>query len=424
MLRAPLIAIVVGSLAFAGSASTRADDSFVLTAQRIHVSPYSADEPIENGLIVVRAGKIVAAGSREQVKVPEDLRVSRCSGGFVAAGFQNSHVHFTEAPFSGAAQRPAEELSAHIERMLTRYGFTTVLDTASNPDDTFALRARIEKGEVRGPRILTAGAPLYPHNGIPFYLRDLPPEVLGDLPEPETVEEALAVVRENLDAGADATKLFVVTPLSQKKVAHMSEAIAAAAVKETHARQRLVVAHPTNADGVRLALAAGVDILAHTTIQDIPSVWSAELIEDMVARGMLVIPTLQLWPYEMKKAGLAQNIIDLAVGDAVQEIRSFYNAGGNILFGTDVGYMTDYDPTEEYVLLRRALSPMHVLASLTTTPALRWNESDRRGRVVAGLDADLVVLQADPQDDVRNFAKVSCTIRGGRIIYSAGGKAP
>src|SRR5690349_15048997 len=80
--------------------------------------------------------------------------------------------------------------------------------------------------------------------------------------------------------------------------------------------------------------------------------------------------------------------------------------------------MTDYDPIDEYVLMARAgLSWKQTLASLTTAPAERFGESARRGRVAVGMDADVVVFGNDPLDDVRNFASVRYTIRGGRVIY-------
>jgi imidazolonepropionase-like amidohydrolase len=80
--------------------------------------------------------------------------------------------------------------------------------------------------------------------------------------------------------------------------------------------------------------------------------------------------------------------------------------------------MHDSDPTDEYVLLARAgLSPMRILSMLTTTPAAFWHASGRRGRVAAGLDADLVVLDADPALDPANFAHVRCTLREGVPLY-------
>jgi imidazolonepropionase-like amidohydrolase len=106
------------------------------------------------------------------------------------------------------------------------------------------------------------------------------------------------------------------------------------------------------------------------------------------------------------------------VDGALKEVKAFSDAGGQILFGTDVGYMFELDPTEEYELMGQAgLTPMQILASLTTAPAARWNESGKRGTVRAGMAADLVVLNGDPVTDVKQFANVKCTIRGGREIF-------
>jgi imidazolonepropionase-like amidohydrolase len=90
-----------------------------------------------------------------------------------------------------------------------------------------------------------------------------------------------------------------------------------------------------------------------------------------------------------------------------------------VLFGTDVDYMTDTDPSQEYELMALAgMSPMQILASLTTTPAERWNEAHRRGRLAPGMDADIVVLNDDPARSVRHFANVKCTLRGGKVIFA------
>jgi len=220
------------------------------------------------------------------------------------------------------------------------------------------LRARIEQGELPGPRILTAGLPLYPQDGIPFYLLDMPPEFLALLPQPATVEEALAAVQSNLERGADATKLFVMTPQRGGRAAFMRPDIARAAASETHRRDRPVLAHPTDIEGMRLAIEAGVDVLVHTTIGEGKTVWDPALVAQLIAEGMAIVPTLQLWPYELNRARLSQRIVDLATGDAVEQVRVFSAAGGQVLFGTDVGYMTDYDPTEEYRLMARVLTPM------------------------------------------------------------------
>jgi imidazolonepropionase-like amidohydrolase len=145
----------------------------------------------------------------------------------------------------------------------------------------------------------------------------------------------------------------------------------------------------------------------------------------LVERKISVIPTFKLWGYELRKADVPADIIQRLVAATLEELRTFAAAGGQVLFGTDVGYMHEYDPAEEYQLMEKAgLSPMQILASLTTAPAERMNESDRRGRVAAGFDADLVVLEGDPAADVRNFAKVRCAFRAGELIYSSASSAP
>jgi imidazolonepropionase-like amidohydrolase len=407
--------VTVASASAAGCGERAPAGATVIEAARLYVAPGRG--PVDDAAIVFADGRIVAAGPRSQVVWQGAERLPACDGGTVVAGFQNSHVHFTEAKFADAAAQPAAELAAALDDMLNRFGFTTVVDTTSDLANTRALRERIERGDIPGPRILTAGLALYPRDGIPIYLRDLPPQLLAKLRQPASVEEALAAVQENLDGGADATKLFLMTPQGSGRYAFMSPDIALAAADETHRRGLPVLAHPTDIEGINLAIEAGVDVLVHTTIGEGETVWNEALIERMLGGSMAVVPTLMLFPYELNRMQLPARIVERATGDAVEQVSAYADAGGVILFGTDVGYMANYDPTDEYRLLARALSPMEILASLTTAPAARWQEAERRGQVAAGMDADLVVLAADPMADPANFARVRCTIRGGRLSF-------
>jgi imidazolonepropionase-like amidohydrolase len=402
---------------------TLSDDPWLITATRIYGAPESP--PIDDGWVLITAGKIEAVGAATDVQ-PKGVRLnSACSGGVVAAGFQNSHVHLATPAFEQAATRPAAELQEALSQMLTSFGFTTVVDTGSILANTVALRQRVDGGELRGPSILTAGVPLYPEDGIPIYLRDLPVEILRQLPQPATGAEAVSVIAQNFTLGANGTKLFVATPQGGGVIQRMPAEIARVAVEETHRAGGLVMAHPTDAEGLRDAVAAGVDIIAHTTIDPAGSAWSDDLIREMVARRVSVVPTLKLWGYELDRQGAAADVREGAIDDARREVEAFARAGGQLLFGTDVGYMTDFDPTDEYVLMARAgLSTLQILASLTTAPAARWNEGERRGRVAPGLAADLVVLDGDPATDVRSFANVRCTIRGGQEVFTLARRPP
>lgn len=383
---------------------------------RIYTSPYAP--PIDDGVVLVRDGRIVAVEPRSKARAPASPLAAACDGGVVVAGFQNSHVHLLGGAFGAAATAPAAPLEQALARLLTSHGFTTAFDIASDRDNTLALRARIDRGEVRGPRLLTAGLPLFPPDGLPIYIDHFDPAFLAKLPQPATAASAVAVIRQNLDAGADGTKLFLVTPQGRQPPKRMAAEVAAAAAAESHRRGKLVFAHPTDLAGVQAALQAKVDILAHPPLGT-PAPWPTALMDRLREEGVHLVPTLKLLRYELAKEQVPAPVAEAILRDSVQEVGRFAAAGGKLLFGTDVDYMTDIDPTDEYALMAQAgLTPMQILASLTTTPAARWNESGRRGRIAPGLDADLVVLDADPASDARHFARVKCTLRGGRLLFS------
>jgi imidazolonepropionase-like amidohydrolase len=409
-----LAACILGA---AFMADSTAAESVLISADKIYPAPDA--RPLLNGAVLLRNDRIASvADERARIAVPEGTSTSECRG-VVVAGFQNSHVHFMGPGFADAATKPAAELEQAVESMLTRYGVTTAFDTGSDQPNTIAIRTRIEKGDLRGPRILTVGWPLYPPDGIPFYISDLPKHILDQLHQPKDASEARADVRANLDGGADGAKIFMVTSPRQDVYRSLAPEVARAVVEATHARGKLVLAHPTNIAGIRTALQAGVDIVVHTTLGE-AAPWDAALARQMVAGKMSVIPTFKLWHYELAKGGAPAHVSDRLVAATLEELRTFRVAGGQILFGTDVGYMSEFDPTDEYVLMSKAgLNAMDILASLTTAPAERWNESAQRGRVAPGMAADLVVLAADPADDVRNFAKVRCVFRAGKLIYAS-----
>ena len=92
-------------------------------------------------------------------------------------------------------------------------------------------------------------------------------------------------------------------------------------------------------------------------------------------------PALKLMRYELKKQDVPPAITQRLINVFVDHVRRFSAAGGQILFGTDVGYMDDFDPTEEYQLLSKAgLTPMQILASLTTTDGTKAVKTNRMNR--------------------------------------------
>jgi imidazolonepropionase-like amidohydrolase len=392
-----------------------AEETLVLAHATIYTSPTEA--PIKDGVIVVRGGKIAAVGAFGSVAIPAGAEVENLQWGYVTAGFQNSHVHFEPGKCDDAAHQPAGELEKHLKEMLGRYGVTTAVDLGSMLQNTVAIRKRIESGEVAGPRILTAGGPLFPSDGIPYYVRArIPADILKFLAQPATPQAAVEAVDSDLDGGADLIKLFTGSLVGPGKVKPMVQEVATAAVVEAHRRGRLVFSHPSNLEGLMIAMNAGVDVLAHTT--PMSGKWDDALIARMKEHHMAVTPTLQLWISEAKSAGDTDEEAMKFADAGVRELGDYARAGGQILFGTDVGYSSEYSPAKEYELMARGgQTPMQILASLTTAPAERFGEAGRRGRIAVGMDADLVVLNFDPAQDVSNLAKVCATYRAGRPIF-------
>lgn len=376
------------------------------------------DQPaLRQCAILVRDGRIAAIGPREQLTIPAATEVVDCTGKFITAGFWNSHVHLITPEVLHASQAPVAQLDAALATMFTRWGFTTVFDIASSLDNTVALRARIEAGEVRGPRILTTGEALWTRP--PVYVLDYFAANNISMPVVTTPGEATELIDRHAAHGADGVKLFTGSMQTRGAVDNMSLDLVRAAVTEADRLHQPVFAHPQNAEGVEAALSGGVDILAHTA-PNAPA-WSPEYAARLRDAHLALIPTLTLFRVEGQQARLPAGILEQWRANALNQVRVFHAAGGEILFGTDIGYITHYDTAEEYELLASAgLEPAAILRSLTTAPAARFGRGDRSGRVAPGFEADLVILDADPTADAAALARVHATLRGGRFIYRAG----
>ncbi len=376
--------------------------ALALVGATVYSSPTAA--PLRDAVVLTSGGLIAAVGKRSEVRIPKEARVIDCAGKTIVAGFWNSHVHLTESAWNNAASAPAAGLEKHMQEILTRWGFTTVWDLGSDPRNSLALRRRVESGEVPGPQILLAGD-IFPKNGHPVYL---PAEL--QLPEAATPDEAAQMARDELKMGLDGMKLFTGAYMGDKPVVNMDTAIVKAAVDVAHAQGKPVFTHPQNKIGVDNALAGGVDVLAHTVPTEIN--YTAEELARFKSPHTALIPTLTLWTTVVRDPAVATHLVQ----SGVDQLKTFSENGGPVLFGTDTGFTDKYDTSLEYELMHRALSVSEILASLTTNPAAYF-KADQKGRVEKGLDADLVVLDGDPANDVRNLAKVAYTVRGGQIIY-------
>ncbi len=372
-----------------------------ITHATVYASPQAP--PLSDAVVVIRHGVIVGVG--QHLPAPSGTRIIDCHGCFVLAGFWNAHVHFMEPKWSDAAHQPVEKLARQMSEMVTHSGFTTVVDTGSDVENTIALRRRVQSGEIAGPRIFTAGIPLFPAHALPYYLADLPPELKAKMAQPETPAEASALVDKNRVAGSDIVKLFTGSIVRPDYIAPMQVEIARAAVSNAHRHGQLVFAHSSNLKGTQVAIDAGVDVLAHTP-EDTDGIDEA-MLRRMVAQRMTIIPTLKLFSHD----------------DSIAKIRGlayrYHELGGRLVYGTDTGFLTDYDQGEEFRQLAQAgFSFREVLAMLTTAPVELFHLSQKEGRVTTGMRGDLTILSEDPgSGNPEAFTAVRYTIRGGKVIW-------
>ena len=421
--RCLFISLVLG-LGFNASTNAReansaAPESLAIVGARLYSSPDAT--PIADSVVVVKDGRIVSAGSRADTPVPSGVRLLDAHGAVLAAGFWNSHIHFMTPDVLNASTANAETLKSALHAMLTRWGFTTVFDLASSTDNTLALRRRINSGEILGPMILTVGDPFFPKGGTPIYVRDFLKSQGWPSEEVATPQEAATRAARQIKRGTDGVKIFAGAIVGGKiGVLPMPLDIAKAIVAQAHQRGKPAFAHPSNLAGLNVAIDSGVDILAHTTARDgggDGGGWSPELITRLRAHNMALIPTMTLFEVESRRNGGSADNLAQAIAMITSEVKDYAAAGGQILFGTDVGYTDAFDTTEEYRLMSAALDWRAILRALTTAPAERFGYAARKGRVAHGMDADLVLLNADPAEDPTAFARVRATIRGGRVIW-------
>lgn len=379
-----------------------------LIIQDVYVYPAPELSAIEHANLVMDGGLITQVLGPES-KLPPAKQVIEGKGLYATAGFWNLHVHFTQPKWFDASEAAKDSLQQALDEMLNQYGFTSVLDIGSDLANTQKIRDRIESGELKGPKIMSAGSGFVIEGGSPAYLEVKLPEFLS-------AENARKQVAENIAAGADHIKLFTGSFLGVGNVAVIPPTIAKAAVEEAHKHKRKVASHPQSLAGLESAVFAGVDMLAHTAPD--AGKLSDSLLNEMKQKEMLLVPTLQLWRWELGRVDLPPFVIDKTEAAAVEQVRDYRAVGGKIAFGTDVGYMWDYNTAEEFTLLEKAgMNFDQILAALTTNPEEKFGNLSEKGKVAVGQVADLVLLSKNPKSQVENFSTIKYTIRAGKVVF-------
>jgi len=365
---------------------------------------------IADGVIVVRDGRIADVGPRTAVTVPPGVPTVDVDGKTIVPGLWDMHTHVTQIEWAPAY------LAA---------GVTTVRDMGNEFEFVVPLRDAIASGRALGPRILAAG--LIDGGG---------PNAFG-VEYAATPEEARQAVAKYHDAGFQQIKIYsLVTP-----------AIVEAICAEAHRLGLTVTGHVPNGMTIEQAAAAGMDHVAHLPIRGEASSDEVKKTIAFLKDHQTVIDPTQSWnellghaagtPISAFQPGISKipaplnRVFSNAGGAGIDAatartrlerslriVKALHDAGVPIVAGTDEGVPGHSVHREIELYVEAGLTPMEALQAATIVPARAMKMDAEVGTIEHGKRADLVVLNANPLDAIRNIRSVRWTIRDGRVYDS------
>jgi imidazolonepropionase-like amidohydrolase len=354
---------------------------------------------LRNTRLVIQDGKIAAIDPNAS-PIDYDLRNRTVSPGWI-----DTHVHlnwhFDDQHKSVSGGEPAEQaalFTAEDAWATLQGGFTTVQSVGAAIDG--AVRDRINRGVLPGPRVLTSLRQITNRSGDPGALR--------------------ALVRQTKQEGADVIKLFATSGLGAGGDQTMSDEQIQAVCSEASAQGLRSVVHAIGDKGARAAVLAGCTAIEHGTFV------SDETLALMAARGTYFDPNLLvLHNYLDNREGFTFNEQALAtlekglapMADALRRARA---RKVKIVFGTDAVAGAHGRNAEEFIyrVKEAGETPMDAMVSATARSAESLGLGDRLGAIAVGYAADLVATDGNPIDDITAVRRVRFVMKGGRVYRS------
>jgi len=365
---------------------------------------------LRNTRIVVEGSKIVAIDPKAG-PVDYDLR-----GLTVLPGWIDAHAHITwsfgrdgKNVGAGETSQDAAYRSAANAWATLIAGFTTIQSLGSPTD--LPLRDAIAKGQLAGPRILTAVEPL-----------------VGRGERTGSLDEIRAFVRKQKEAGADVIKIFASQSIRQGGGMTLSPDQLSAACDEARKQGLRAVVHAYK-DAVRVATMAGCTQIEHGTMA------TDEALQLMAQKGTYLDPQagLVIENYLLNKQKYLGTPGYTEEGFAAMEKilplnhqlvqRASKTPGLKIVFGTDAVAGSHGRNAEEFIDRVRdgGVDPMTAMISANSLGAEALAMSDQIGSIAPGLQADIIALDGDPLKDIKAVRRVVFVMKGG-VVYKNSGK--
>jgi imidazolonepropionase-like amidohydrolase len=417
---------LLGGFALAGPASALTVDC----GQLLDVKTGQWRERVS---IEVQDGK-VAAVRPQSAERPGGERVD-LGNYFCLPGLIDAHVHLasqikdqTGALADKLFQNPADaayQSVGFVEKTLLA-GFTTVRDLGAEDNINISMKRAVEKGWIRGPRILTAGKAIGSTGGHADPTDGLKREYMKDLGPADgiinSVEDARKAVRQRYKDGADVIKVMVtggVLDLSASgDNAQLTEQEIRAIVETAKDYNFRVAVHAHGAEGIKRAIRAGVTSVEHGTYMDDAAI---TLFKE---RGAWYVPTVSAGKFVANKAkepGYFPPAIEtkaLAIGPQIQgTFAKAYAAGVKIAFGTDTGVSPHGENAKEFVYMVEAgMPPLEAIRGATLHAAELIGRKEQLGSVEPGFRADLIAVEGDPLKDVSVLQRVRFVMKEGLVF--------
>jgi len=398
-------------------------------------------EPLTGGLLV-QGDRIKDVGRIDPDPDTPGIEVIDLTGRTLMPGMVLGHVHLgyhdvCDFPDLDLRQPPEVATITAVcnARTMLQCGFTAGLSAGALHRVDIHLRDAINAGQVPGPRLLAAGRDLCQTAGMldwnPSWLQ-LGMEGLGEFVDgPWEVRKA---VRRLIKDGADLVKMHAGGEglrynCRQTEVTCTREEIEAL-VEETHRRERLCSVDARTAEGCRLAVAAGVDLIDHATMIDDQS------LDRLAAAGTFVVPAIDYLVTTLEHArhsgfarfGSYNDFLDRTryeeeLDAAVDVVRQAYRRGVKVLVGGDWGFAWcphgTYGRELTHLVKLVGFRPMDALVAATRLGAEAMRIHDQIGTLKPGKLADLLVIEGNPLHDIallEDPRNISHVMKGGRFV--------